>query len=1032
MFSGGSVSNAASGSISGYDGIFLRGAAGTVANDGRVTGISSNGDGVRLYSGGSITNSTSASIIGNVSGVRLIAGGTLTNAGTIVGNHGTAVAFSSTNAGMLVVDPGATFSGLVIGSPSANITLDLAAGIGIGTLSGLGSSFTNFGSVMVASGGTWDFTGSSTIAAGVGLTDDGTLVGTLTNESFVDGPLTFGNGGVLTNGVMGSIANGGTAAIYSDGGTVTVVNDGSIAGTGSLTTLSDALDLNPDASVTNASTASITGVLTGVYIAGTGTVVNDGSIAGTRKYGVNLGSGSSVTNAAGATITGGTAGIFTEGASPSTVVNNGSIAGTSASSSGVALGSGGSVTNAATASITGYHGVSSNGAGTVVNAGSIAGTSGNGDGVTLHFGGSVSNSITASITGYHGIDVSGHAGTVDNDGSVIGTGNYGYAIDLSAGGSVTNAASASITGGTGIEISGSSAGTVINNGRIAGTHGDGVNLESGSVTNASSASISGKYHGVSISGAGTVVNDGSIAATASNGVGVYLRSAGSLTNAASASITGHLGVDLYAGGTLTNAGMIIGNNGTAAAFSGTDSNLLVLDPGYGFSGLVTGSASASNTLELASAVSAGTISGLGTDFVNFGPIEFDVGAEWSISGDTSGLAGTISGFAAGDTIELTDVTATGSSFVGSILTLDETGGGTATLDLPGTFTLASFVVTPGVSSGTEVTLVAPCFCAGTRIACLDGERTVETLVPGAFVRVAGAEYAEITWIGHRRVDCTPHPKPEDVWPVRVRANSFANRIPHRDLLLSPDHAVFIDGVLIPIRYLINGRTIVQERVDNVTYYHVELPSHDVILAEGLPCESYLDTGNRGAFANGGTSIQMHPDFALKVWETQACAELVVNGPNLEAAKSVVLAQADALGYRMTNDPDLSVVVDGHTLPPKITGKTWRVSLSPDVQSVRLVSRRWVPAHILTDNNDTRSLGVAIANVCLDGRTLPPDDPRLCSGWHAAERQWRWTDGDAGLVVVSVRELAFEVAITGRYWEAPGELDKASVRTRMRM
>jgi hypothetical protein len=63
--------------------------------------------------------------------------------------------------------------------------------------------------------------------------------------------------------------------------------------------------------------------------------------------------------------------------------------------------------------------------------------------------------------------------------------------------------------------------------------------------------------------------------------------------------------------------------------------------------------------------------------------------------------------------------------------------------------------------------------------------------------------------------------------------------------------VFVDGVLIPIRYLVNGRTIAQEKVDAVTYYHVELPRHDVVLADGLPCESYLDTGNRGAFAEAG-------------------------------------------------------------------------------------------------------------------------------------------------------------------------------------
>ena len=86
--------------------------------------------------------------------------------------------------------------------------------------------------------------------------------------------------------------------------------------------------------------------------------------------------------------------------------------------------------------------------------------------------------------------------------------------------------------------------------------------------------------------------------------------------------------------------------------------------------------------------------------------------------------------------------------------------------------------------------------------------------------------------------------------------TFGTGVPRRDLLLSPDHAVWCEGVLIPIRYLLNGRTIVQERVGEVIYFHLELAQHDVILAEGLACESYLDTGNRSAFVNGGGSVQI--------------------------------------------------------------------------------------------------------------------------------------------------------------------------------
>ena len=271
----------------------------------------------------------------------------------------------------------------------------------------------------------------------------------------------------------------------------------------------------------------------------------------------------------------------------------------------------------------------------------------------------------------------------------------------------------------------------------------------------------------------------------------------------------------------------------------------------------------------------------------------------------------------------------------------------------------------------------------------------------------------------RPLDGPRHPRPRDVLPIRVCAHAFGPGRPARDLRLSPDHAVYCEGALIPVRYLVNGGTIRQEPAAAITYYHVELPAHDVILAERLPCESYLDTGNRAAFANSGDAIMLHPDFALKVWDTEACAELVLKGPRLTAVKRHLLQRAEALRYRMTNDPDLAVVADGQVLKPEISGSTWRVRL-PAVapRSVRLVSRTWVPAHTRVGEEDTRSLGVALANLCLDGRPLALDDPRLSSGWLAMEPKWRWTDGDAGLALAAVRQLRFDVVMTGRYWHVP--------------
>ncbi len=310
---------------------------------------------------------------------------------------------------------------------------------------------------------------------------------------------------------------------------------------------------------------------------------------------------------------------------------------------------------------------------------------------------------------------------------------------------------------------------------------------------------------------------------------------------------------------------------------------------------------------------------------------------------------------------------------------------------------------------------APCFAGGTRIRTPDGDVAVEALRTGDLVSLAGGDAAPVVWLGHRRVDCHRHPRPWDVWPVRVRADAFGPGTPARDLRLSPDHAVFVDGVLIPVRYLLNGATIVQERAESIDYWHVELGSHDVLLAEGLTCESYLDTGNRVSFANGGGAMQMHADFALKVWEAKGCAPLVCDGAKVVAARSALLERAKALGCAVTDDPGLHVLVGRREMPVEFDGRRWRVRLPQTDEAVRLVSRVWIPAHMRPDENDTRSLGVAVSRLWLDNREVSLDSPGLSSGWQAPEPAWRWTDGDAVLGLTGVRELAFEVAMTGTYW-----------------
>ena len=93
---------------------------------------------------------------------------------------------------------------------------------------------------------------------------------------------------------------------------------------------------------------------------------------------------------------------------------------------------------------------------------------------------------------------------------------------------------------------------------------------------------------------------------------------------------------------------------------------------------------------------------------------------------------------------------------------------------------------------------------------------------------------------------------KDILPICIKAGALDDNVPHRDLWISPHHAMYlrIGGVLIEAKDLVNGVTIVQaERVENVEYFHVELETHDVIIAEGALSETFLDDDSRGMFHN---------------------------------------------------------------------------------------------------------------------------------------------------------------------------------------
>ena len=341
------------------------------------------------------------------------------------------------------------------------------------------------------------------------------------------------------------------------------------------------------------------------------------------------------------------------------------------------------------------------------------------------------------------------------------------------------------------------------------------------------------------------------------------------------------------------------------------------------------------------------------------------------------------------------------------------------------------------TEGTSIVLAAACFAEGTRIGVAGGDLPIERLQPGDLVRTRDHGLRPVQWVGHRRTDCRRHPSPRDVWPVEVAADAFGPGRPHRALLLSPDHAVHIAGrggpdVLIPVRHLLNGATVRQHAVDHVTYWHVELPSHDVVLAEGLACESYLDTGNRGAFDNGGPAIALHPMFARATWAEPGCVELVTAGPVVVAVHAALLARAEALGHATTTD--VGLVICAKSRPLRLTARDdgWiTAELPPRTRTVEFLSRTAVPAHRRTDDYDHGRLGVALAELRLDDEPVPLTDARFGGGWHAAEPDRRWTEGAATLETGRATRLSFRSQQLLAYWFSPPPVPRRQGRAAVR-
>jgi T5SS/PEP-CTERM-associated repeat protein len=661
------------------------------------------------------------------------------------------------------------------------------------------------------------------------------------------------------------------------------------------------------------------------------------------------------------------------------------------------------------------------------------------DGATLQASATLASTIPflyvdENIAGHASVDVGGATTLLDagSNGVIIGSAGFGTltihdGAQLDAATTGTQAAFlvGASAGAVGITtITGTTTEIHVTGPAVIGRAGSGTLSVGGTfaVTGALFVAIdvaSDGTVGVSGSGSDLAITNGLVI----GGDGSVAGGTGVVTVASGAALTADT-LNIYAGGTLSVDATSTAEIGTANdAITGQ----LVVDTGITSGGSGTIEASVTNHGDLVAQSGTLTITGqatgngifdvaAGATFALDQPgavdIRFDSQSGTAMLGFASGTA-SIAQFSGNDTLHITGIGA------GATATYS---GDTATVTgSQGSWTFDFGAPPPSLevtNQGADALVVA-CFAAGTLIATPSGEIPVQHLSAGDAVQTQSGRTRRIVWIGTGRVLATRNRRTAAT-PVIVRKGALGPNVPHNDLRITKGHALHIDGVLIPVEFLVNHRSIEwDDRAQEVTIYHIELETHDVLLANGAPAETYRDDGNRWLFQNANTG------WLLPLQDP--CAPVLTGGPILDAIWRRLLDRAGPRpGMTLTDDPDVHLLLDGKRLDATTSHDGVTIfHLPAEISTLRLISRAAVPAE-LGLARDPRTLGVAVRRVALRRgtafRLVQAADPALADGFHPFEPDTglRWTDGDAGLpasLFKGIRgptELVLHLGCTAQY------------------
>lgn len=345
----------------------------------------------------------------------------------------------------------------------------------------------------------------------------------------------------------------------------------------------------------------------------------------------------------------------------------------------------------------------------------------------------------------------------------------------------------------------------------------------------------------------------------------------------------------------------------------------------------------------------------------------------------------------------------------------------------------------------------PCFLAGTEISVNGATRKVEDLAVGDRIDVlvnGKTEQKTVTWVGKSTSVAAPF-LPLDMagYPVRIVKDALAEGVPFKDMLITPEHCLYLNGCFVPARMLVNGQSIFYDQsFTSYDYYHVETEDHAIITADGVLTESYLDTGNRRSFRQNGDVVAM-PRTRNLTWD-DAAAPLNVSRAFVEPLFQQFCARAQGMGLPLrteapvvTHESNLYLIAgNGRVIRPLRTEKNHTLFMIPaGIETVYIhsnTSRRNEAIGPFVD--DRRTLGVLVGNASIchgnTTRTLTSylHDEDL-AGWNNVEfYPMRWTAGNACLPLGhrepgTVALLALQILEAGPYIVSNVEPEETALR-----